>query len=85
MEGNGIPYFKVDFMTCYFMHLGRVFEKAGVTVTSENKREVDKVIHKLVGVEYKNCPSAWREVKKRIADSEDAFASQLKRALAKYT
>jgi hypothetical protein len=71
------------FMTCYFRHLQGVFRKAGVTVTNENKREVDKVIHKLVGVEYKNCPSAWREVKKRIADNEDGFASQLKQALAK--
>nr|MDO8099239.1 hypothetical protein [Candidatus Njordarchaeota archaeon] len=69
-------------MTCYFRQLQGVFRKAGVTVTNKNKLEIDKVIHKLVGVEYKNCPSAWREVKKRIADNEEAFVSQLKQALA---
>jgi len=70
-------------MTCYFRHLQGVFKKAGVTVTNENKREVDKVIHKIVDVEYKNCSSAWKEVKKKIAENEDAFVSLLKQALAK--
>jgi len=32
-------------MTCYFRHLKQVFEKAGIEVTSENKREIDRVIH----------------------------------------
>ena len=67
-------------MTCYFRHLGEVFKKAGITVTGENRRELDKVIHGIVGVEYSNCPAAWREVKKRIAENEDAFAAKLKEA-----
>ncbi|MDH5439226.1 MAG: hypothetical protein OEY31_01305, partial [Candidatus Bathyarchaeota archaeon] len=54
-----------DTMTCYFGHLREVFEKAGIEVTNENKREVDRIIHGIVGVEYKSCPAAWREVKKR--------------------
>ncbi len=53
----------------------------GIEVTKENKRDIDRVIHKIVGVEYKNCPATWREVKKRIADDEEAFTSRLKEAL----
>jgi hypothetical protein len=65
-------------MTCYFRHLKDVFAEAGIEVTSENKREVDKVIHSMVGVKYKNCPLAWKQVKKRIARDKAGFVSQLK-------
>lgn len=67
-------------MTCYFRHLQEVFQKAGIEVTKENKREIDRVIHGIVGVEYKNCPAAWREVKKRLAEDKEGFVSQLKEA-----
>ena len=67
-------------MTCYFRHLKEVFSKADVEVTSENKREIDKVIHGLVGVEYKQCPDVWREIKKRLAQDEAGFISSLKQA-----
>jgi len=65
-------------VTCYFRHLQAVLEKAGITATEENKREIDRVIHDIVGVDYKNCPAAWREVKKRIMEDEEHFVSQLK-------
>jgi len=39
---------------------------------------VDKIIHGIVGVDYKDCPAAWRGVKKRIADDEDLFVKRLK-------
>jgi len=68
-------------MTCYFRHLHDVFEKIGVKVTKENKRQIDQIIHNMVGVEYKNCPAAWKEVKKRIAEDEEAFISQLRSSL----
>jgi len=71
-------------MTCYFRHLQDVFKKAGINVTSENKREIDRVIHGIVGVGYKNCSAAWREVKKRIAEDEEGFVSKLKEALTKH-
>jgi hypothetical protein len=70
-------------MTCYFSHIQHVFKKAGIEVTRENKREIDEVIHNIVGVEYKNCPATWREVKKRIAEDEEGFVSKLKEALTK--
>jgi len=38
------------------------------------------VIHNVVGVDYKDCPAAWREVKKRIAEDEEDFISKLKEA-----
>lgn len=69
-------------MTCYFRHLQNVFKKAGIEVTNENKKEVDKIIHHIVHVEYKNCPVTWKEVKKRIAEDEDNFATKLKEAWA---
>jgi len=70
-------------VTCYFRHIQQIFEKAGIEVTSENKREIDKVIHSIVGVEYKNCPATWRKVKKRIED-EEGFVSKLREALIKH-
>jgi len=70
-------------MTCYFRHLQHVFKKVGIEVTRGNKREIDKVIHGIVGVEYKSCPAAWKEVKKRIAEDEERFVSELKEALSK--
>ncbi|MEM3642134.1 MAG: hypothetical protein QXH37_09460 [Candidatus Bathyarchaeia archaeon] len=66
-------------MTCYFRHLQHVFKKAETEVTSENKREIDKIIHSIVGVNYKNCPATWREVKKRrVMKDEEGFISELK-------
>ncbi len=70
-------------MTCYFRHIQDVLKKAGMEVTKDNKREIDRAIHGVVGVEYKNCPAAWREVKKRIAEDEKSFVSKLKEALTK--
>lgn len=70
-------------MTCYFRHLQNVFKKAGIEVTRENRREIDRAIHAIVGVEYKNCPAAWREVKRRIVEDEEAFVTALKQALSR--
>ena len=68
-------------MTCYFRHLEAVFEKAGINVTKDNKREIDKVIHSIVGIEYKNCSATWKEVKKRLGEGEKSFISTLREAL----
>jgi ATP-dependent Zn protease len=71
-------------LTCYFRHLKDVFARAGINITKENKKEVDRVIHGIVGVEYKNCSTAWKEVKKRIAESEEDFVSELKKKLSPF-
>ena len=70
-------------MTCYFRHLNEIFEKAGVTITKENKQDVNRAIHSIVGVEYKNCSATWKEVKKRIAEDEESFVNTLKSKLTK--
>jgi len=70
-------------MTCYFRHLQDVFKKAGIEVAKENKREIDRVIHGIVGVEYTNCSATWKQVKKRIAEDEEGFVSRLKEAWTK--
>ena len=72
-------------MTCYFRHMKDVFEKAGVEVTKENRKDIDRKIHSIVGVEYKNCSATWREVKRRIAEDEEAFVDELKEALGHET
>lgn len=54
--------------------------KAEIELTTENKRDIDRVIHKIVGVEYKNCSATWREVKKKITEDEDRFVANLKEA-----
>jgi hypothetical protein len=66
-------------MACYFRHLQTVLNKAGIEVTKENKQELDKIIHEIVRVKYKDCPNTWKEVKKRIAADEEGFATELKK------
>ena len=70
-------------MTCYFRHLNVLFEKAGITVTKENKKDIDKTIHKIVGVEYTDCSATWKEVKKRIAENKEGFITTVKIELTK--
>ncbi len=69
-------------MTCYFKHLNAVFDKVGVIVTKENKKDIDRIIHNIVGIDYKNCSATWKEVKKRIAEDKESFVKQLKREWA---
>jgi hypothetical protein len=67
-------------MTCYFRHLKDVFKKAGIEVTPQNRQDVDRIIHGIVGVDYENCPAAWRQVKNRVAEDEADFTAVLKEA-----
>jgi hypothetical protein len=72
-------------MSCYFRHMKDVLEEAGVEITPENKKEIDRVIHELVGVEYKSCSPTWKGVKERIkADeaSRSRFVTRLKEQLS---
>lgn len=62
-----------------------VFTRAGIDITDENKRAVDRAIHDLVGVDYKNCSTTWKEVKQRLEDDEESFISKLKQALSERT
>jgi hypothetical protein len=71
-------------VTCYFRHIQGILEKAGIRVSSANKREIDKVIHDIVGVKYKNCPATWKELKKRIAKDEDSLVLELRKEWSKH-
>lgn len=71
-------------MSCYFRHLKDIFEEAGIEVTKDNKKEIDRVIHGLVNVAYKNCPPTWKAIKERIREDAEArsqFVEGLRREL----
>lgn len=55
-------------MSCYFRHMGSVFKAAGIEVTPDNKQEVDRAVHRIAGVPYKDCPRAWSKVKEMIKE-----------------
>jgi hypothetical protein len=67
-------------MTCYFRRLKEVFQKAGIEATPQNRTEIDRIIHDIAGVKYKNCPIAWRQIKTRLAQDEADFISKLSKA-----
>ncbi|MGB9134085.1 MAG: hypothetical protein WCC63_00630 [Candidatus Bathyarchaeia archaeon] len=51
-------------------------------MSSENRREIDKAIHTIVGVKHKDCPAAWKAVKRRLAEDEDGFVIELRKAMS---
>lgn len=71
-------------MSCYFRHLTEIFKKAGIKVTPENKKELDRIIHQLVKTEYKDCPKAWKNIKTDVMSNPvkiEQFAVRLKKAV----
>lgn len=70
-------------MSCYFRHIAGILDEAGITVTTDNKKEVDRLVHEYLGVEYKHCPDAWKEFKIRVRDDEAErrrFIAHMKRS-----
>ena len=57
-------------MSCYLRHLSEVLKEAGIEVTKENKKDIDRALHSLVGVKYKNCSPTWKELKKMLQTEE---------------
>lgn len=72
-------------MSCYFRHLKDLLAEAGVEVTPANKKQVDLVLHEMVGVAHKDCPGAWKNLKRQMANEADraALVKKLRKALAK--
>jgi hypothetical protein len=71
-------------MSCYFRHMRDILEEAGVEITAKNKKDIDRIIHNLVDVEYKDCPPTWKKVKEHIRQDPKArerFILRLKEAL----
>ena len=71
-------------MSCYFRHMKDVLEEAGIEVTKGNKKDIDRIIHGLVDVTYKDCSPTWKNVKEHIkADkaARDQFIKHLKKEI----
>jgi len=71
-------------MSCYFRHLKGVLNEAGIEVTPSNKKQIDRVIHEIVGVTYKDCPATWKRLKQEILADEQKqqdFIIKLQNAL----
>ena len=71
-------------MSCYFRWMKDVLEEAGISVDKDNKQVVDRIIHEMVNVEYKNCSPAWKEVKEHIKTdpaTRSRFVAELKQRL----
>jgi molecular chaperone GrpE (heat shock protein) len=66
-------------MSCYLRHMKDVLNEAGIEVTKQNKKDIDRIIHKIVGVEYKNCSPAWKAVKEEIKNDENKKRSFIKK------
>ena len=48
----------------------RLLSEAGIEVTPENKKQIDRAIHQIVNTTYKDCPGTWKAVKQKLASSE---------------
>jgi len=71
-------------MSCYFRHLDEIFKKAGIKVTPENRKKLDAILHQLVDVTYKDCPKAWKRIKKEILSDSikmELFVTRFKKAI----
>ena len=54
-----------------------MFDRAGIKVTRENRKDADRIIRAIVKVDHGDCPVVWREVKKKLAQNEEEFVSRL--------
>ncbi|MDD1747411.1 MAG: hypothetical protein LUQ16_06595 [Methanomassiliicoccales archaeon] len=68
-------------MSCYLRHLRAELEQAGIVFDEESRKKLDQAIHRVVGVEYKDCPKAWKGVKARMASDKKAFMAKVKKEL----
>ena len=57
-------------MSCYFRHMKDIFEEAGISINPTNKKQIDQIIHQLVGVKYKNCSTTWKAIKQTFLSNE---------------
>lgn len=57
-------------MSCYLRHMKDVLSEAGIEVTAANKKQVDQALHRIVGVDYKDCPAAWKALKQEMLADE---------------
>ena len=51
--------------------MDEVFKGLNIEITKENKKDIDRALHKIVEVEYKNCPDAWKKIKEIIRGTDE--------------
>jgi len=64
-------------------HLREILEEPGIKITDAHKKEIDKAIHEIVSVKYKDCSNAWKIVKSRILDGTKSFVADLRQKIKK--
>ena len=72
-------------MSCYFRHIKDILNEAGIKVTPSNKKQIDQIIHNIIGVIYKDCPTTWKSLKQEIIGNEQKrqdFINKLQNALS---
>ena len=57
-------------MSCYFRHMKSILDEAGIEVTPGNKKEIDRALHQIFGVLYKDCSTTWKKLKQELAGDE---------------
>ena len=68
----------------YLRHLKDILDESGIEVTLENKQRIDRAIHRLADIEYKNCQVTWQRLKQDILKDEQKrqqFIQELKEAI----
>jgi hypothetical protein len=68
-------------MSCYFRHMEEIFSQAGIEITKDNKKDIDRAIHTIVDIVYKNCPDAWKKVKEIIKGDDEKKKTELIRRI----
>lgn len=75
-EGNHLPWKN---MSCYLRHLTAELQQAGIEFGDEDRKKLDQAIHRSVGVGYKDCPKAWKEVKNQMTKDKKSFMAKVKK------
>lgn len=65
-------------MSCYLRQVKDILDEAGIAVTPENRKQIDRVIHQALGVAYKNCPDTWKKIKQEIMDNQEKRRSLIR-------
>ena len=71
-------------MSCYLRQMKDVLDAAGIKVTPDNRKEIDKAFHQIVAVTYKDCPATWKKLKQELAGDEakrKKLVQKLKKAM----
>lgn len=62
-----------------------LFDELGITVTKENRDDINEVLHEYLSVEYKNCAATWKMIRKRLQEDGEGFKERLGTVLSKFT